>query len=295
MFKLPDSLNNPMVYIFDGKKEAGEIKASLKKKIFKLKKKPVLELVLVGDDSVNESYLTQLQKIALELEVRLSIHRFGNCVRWEKMAEYFTRKNNNEEIKGILVQISPSCSLFSKREEVINLLKPEKDSDFLGEIFFKDKNRLPSVCQAVLIAINKASEVLSFHSQWVNTLVIGNQGFWGRRIQQTLINQGFENVAGIDKETIDLKLACTEADIIISCTGQPGLIKRPMVKKGAVVIDVGVSIPEHRYNSGPRADRVIGDVDFRSVSRVAGFITPVPGGIGPLSTILAFKNLVGRN
>jgi methylenetetrahydrofolate dehydrogenase (NADP+)/methenyltetrahydrofolate cyclohydrolase len=97
---------------------------------------------------------------------------------------------------------------------------------------------------------------------------------------------GFEKVSGVDKETTDLKFETKKADILISCVGKPGLIKNHLVKKGATVIDVGYSVNVD--------GELVGDVAFDQVRKVAGFITPVPGGIGPLSTVLVFDNLVEK-
>jgi len=298
-----------MVFVFNGRKRALRIKEDLEERLPKNGKKPVLEIVLIGSDPINEGYLRELQKWATELGpaakhprggrlerskshdssgVELFVKRFSNQADLEKAASFIKKENENKKIDGLLILVSPNSTLFKKREEIINLVSLKKDIDFLRarlntcEVAPPEAGTprrwigIPSVCQAVLIAIQEASEALSFNSQKVKVLIIGNQGFWGRRIQKTLTDQKFKNIFGVDQETNDLALVTREADILISCVGKPRVIRKEMVKKGAAVIDIG------------------GDVDFSKVKRVAGFITPVPGGIGPLATILVFENFFNK-
>jgi methylenetetrahydrofolate dehydrogenase (NADP+)/methenyltetrahydrofolate cyclohydrolase len=279
-----------MVFIFDGKKEAEKIKGDLKKRLALVKKRIVLEVISIGSDPVNENYLKSLRKIGVELGVGLKIKRFAGQNRpdsesgFSQIAAFIKKENQNPAVDGLLVQVSPKSLVYHQREKLVNLVEPGKDIDYLGKKFFKDKKRLSSVCRAILMAIGQAGRVLSLKPEWVNVLVIGNRGFWGRRIQQTLVNQGFEKVTGVDKEVVDLMPKTRPADILISCTGQPDLIKGEMIKKGSVLIDLGLS-----PNPG-RPGKFRGDIETDSVKKLAGFLTPVPGGIGPLAVVLVFKN-----
>jgi methylenetetrahydrofolate dehydrogenase (NADP+)/methenyltetrahydrofolate cyclohydrolase len=271
--------------VFDGRRRAGELFSSLQEKFASLTRKPVLELISIGFNPIAGSYLNQTRKAALDLGVGFKSKDFGSQVSFSELTLFLERENRDKKLDFLLIQVASNAVLFRKREAVFDLVAPDKDVDFLGKTFFKNKRRLPSVCRAVLTAVAEAGEHLSFYPQEAKTLVVGNQGFWGRRIQQALVNQGFSEVMGIDKETVDLASTCQEAEVLISCVGWPSLIGREMVKKGAALIDVGFS-----YSGG----RLVGDIDFGGMVSKAGFITPVPGGIGPLATLFLFDNLIQR-
>lgn len=274
-----------MAIIFAGLKEAQKIKDILKRQLSQQKKPLKMKVVIVGIDPINKNYLDQLQKVGSDLGIELQAVNLDSQTNFPVMKAFLEGQNSKNDFDGLLVQVSSKALLFDRREEIVDLVAPEKDVDYLGSRFFKDRRHVPSVCQAVILAIGQAGQALSFVPGWVKVLVVGVQGFWGRRIKRTLKSQGFDYLGGIDKETANLAPLFREVDVVISCVGQPKLIKEEMIKKGAAVIDVGFS--QH-------GDLVVGDVDFASVKKKAGFITPVPGGIGPLSTVLVFKNLLDR-
>lgn len=269
-----------MAIVFDGQKEAKRVQKDLKGQLSG--RKLNLLAVTVGSDPINEDYLKQLERTAAELGVDFAVQKFDQEASFLEVASFLEKENQSEEKRGILIQVSPGAKLFSQREEVAGLIGAQKDVDCLGQ----SRACLTSVSQAVLAAIRKAGEALAVAPKKMKVLIVGNQGFWGRRLERDLRSQDFENVSGIDREVTDLPLLTLEADIIVSCVGQANLIKEKMVKNGVILVDVGFSLVD---------GKLVGDIDFESVKKKAAFVTPVPGGIGPLSTILVFKNLVEKN
>ncbi|MBN1263715.1 MAG: bifunctional 5,10-methylenetetrahydrofolate dehydrogenase/5,10-methenyltetrahydrofolate cyclohydrolase [Candidatus Pacebacteria bacterium] len=271
--------------IFQSKRKAGKILERARQKMNKCKAIPVLETVLVGSDLISESYFRSLKRIAKDLRVDLRVKRFDSRVRLEKVTDFLKAETKTEEIDALLPLVSSQSGLFNQREEIVKAIGWTKDSDYLRETVFGDKKKIPSVCRAVLLAIEEAGKELSFVPRWAKILVVGDTGFWGSRIKQTLIARGFENISGANRKTADLISACQTAEVLISCVGRQNLITREMVKKGSAVIDIGFSLI---------GGQLVGDVNFERVKKRAGFITPVLGGIGPLATALVFDNLIGR-
>ena len=248
--------------------------------------------------------MRQLQKVSQQLGVGLEVKKYTDPDSYREVTEFIQKENTSQQVDGVLILVSPESRLFGKRQKIMNLIVPKKDVDYLGDAYHaeyisasggspnqirNDDQNIPSVCRAVLIALKKAGEVLAFSPRDSRILVVGNRGFWGQRVERTLFCRGYKQVSGIDRETKYLTKETKKSEVIITCVGIPNLIKGEMVNKGVTLVDVGLS-----YAIPDCIAKVVGDVEMKSVRNKAGFITPVPGGIGPLSIALVFKNLVYR-
>lgn len=274
-----------MTIIFDGKKLAQEKEKALRAKVDELKKQgiiPQLVSILIGNNPASKLYLGLKQKAAERVGVEFEKKEFPENVSLQEVIAQIKKSNQDEKVWGIIVQLPfELCSQgkpFKEIEkQVLNTIDPKKDVDCLTkanlELLKQGKSRfLPATVRGIMeiLQIGKVS------LEGKKIVVVGAKGFVGRPLVNYLRSLG-NNVVGVDKETPDLKTKTKEADILISATGVPNLIKKEMVKEGAVVIDVG----------SPK-----GDVCFEEVKEVASFITPVPGGVGPMTVICLFENLL---
>lgn len=265
--------------VFDGRLRAREIKDKLKGKVTELKKKgitPKLVSILVGKNKASSFYLDLKKKQASEMGVLLEVKVFSSNTAVNKIVDFIKLQNKNERVHGIMVQLPlPKAFSTKDRKRIIDAISRKKDVDGMRE----DSLFTTPVVKAVLEAINSSSQFLPprpLKDTPLKVVVVGARGFVGKRVVKKLQKLGFE-VEGIDIDTAELGAKTLKADILISATGKPNLIKGEMVKEKAVVIDVGA----------PR-----GDVLFSEVWQRASFITPVPGGIGPLTIAFLLENLI---
>ncbi len=259
--------------IFDGRAFASQREKSLTRDVLRLKRKgivPKLVSVLVGDDPASTLYVNLKKKKGESVGIDVEILKLKSSITSEEIITKIQKLNNDEKVGGIMVQL-PLPKGFSKKErdEVIDSILPEKDVDGLRE---KSLYLTPTV-KSVLFALREASKNIVRPNQKV--LVIGFTGFEGGKIYKVFEEMGYE-VVGADSKTKDLNLKISKSDILISATGSPGIIKGKMVKEGSIVIDVGA----------PEGDVIKGDIIGK-----AGFLSPVPGGIGPVTIISLLENL----
>lgn len=270
-----------MVIEFNGRGKAEEIKQELRSKVVSSAKKLFLEIILVGSDLVTQSYFKQLQLISVELGIGLIKKVFPQTTEKQEIISYLEKENNNLQVNGILLIVSGQAVVYRLRQEIIDRIKPVKDADYLRSEFIKAENiYYPSVCQAVLISLAEAAKILAVKPEKMAVTLIGNLGFWGKRIEAVLLKSGFESVVGIEKKSL-VEEAVSKADIVISCAGSTALIKGEIIKKGAILIDIGLSVVD---------GELVGDINKESIKEKAAFMTPASGGIGPLATILVYKN-----
>lgn len=253
-----------MAKVFDGKKLAFEKESQLVQQVSEFKKRtkitPKLVSFLVGDNPSSRLYLRLKQKAAKRIGIKMEIVKITNLT---KLTEFIKEKNSDPKTHGIMIQMPLSES------RILEIIKPEKDVDGLNP---KKSFFLPAVTRAVLLILE--SQRISLRGKKV--VVVGASGFVGKPLVTHLKNLGAE-VIPCDEYTKNLKEWAKKGDILISATGVPGLIQKEMVKKGAVVIDAG----------SPR-----GDVDFEEVKKVASLITPVPGGVGPITIACLLENVL---
>lgn len=263
-----------MTIIFDGRAFAEKKILELDKKVAVLKNKgihPKLASILIGDDPASKLYVTLKKKKAQAIGAEMDVYFLKEKENIETILALIDSLNSDDSVYGIMVQL-PLPPNFSKedKEEIINLIKKEKDVDGLreGSLF------LHPTSKAVIDVIEESKKTADYGTNTI-VCVVGATGMVGRPLVSQLKKEGYE-VSECNHDTKDLKEKTLQADILISTTGISNLITSDMVKKGATVIDVG----------SPR-----GDVDS-GVSEVAGFLTLVPGGIGPITIASLLENLV---
>lgn len=267
--------------IIQGKIVAQEILDKLKAKVKLSKKKPGLAVILANDNPASKIYVASKEKRALELGFRSSIYRFDSNVQQTDLIKLIHELNNNPEIHAILVQLP----LFEhlNPNQLIEIINPRKDVDGFHPI---NVGRLHSglkpyaVCCTPL-GIMKLFEYYNIELEGKNALVIGRSNIVGKPMAQLLTNRN-ATVTLAHSKTKNLKEIAKQSDIIVSATGQPNMIQADMVKKDAVVIDVGIIKEQNGY--------IHGEVDFENVKNIASAITPVPGGVGPMTIAMLMQN-----
>ena len=270
-----------MTKILDGKKIALEILMKIKKEIKKRPRKLGLAAILVGDNPISKIYIRQKEKICREVGIIFRLFRFSADIEMEKL------KNGIEEIvrdpdnSGIIIQLPLPRHLNS--QEILNLIPPEKDIDVLSEINwgrFSQKTLpiLPPVVGGIVSLLKK----YKIKIKRKNILIVGSGRLVGYPLAVWFLQQN-ATVSVINKSTKDISFFTKKADILISGAGKPNLIKGKMVKKGVVIIDVGTMVENGKLK---------GDVDFKSVLRKASYVTPVPGGVGPITVASLLENLI---
>lgn len=266
-----------MSEIIDGKKWAKVHEEKLKEKIKTLKKVPHGVNILVGDDPSSVLYTQIKEKKAQDLGLNFQTKRFVlTPSRWEAVGEEIKRLNENSEIDGIMVQLPLPEEFLQGRspKELLMLIDPAKDIDGLT-----GKGPFPPAAVGAVLSLLKDEGIKVYGKKVV---VLGASDLVGKPIAQELLKLGAE-VEICDKDTPDIKGKTLQADFLVSATGVPHLVKGDWVKDGVVVIDVGAEKVD---------GKLLGDVDFESVYPRASRITPVPGGVGPMTVITLMENVV---
>ena len=271
--------------IIDGKKTAAELREELKKKVAKLKSTynavPGLTVILVGEDPASKIYVKNKEKFAKEVGMNSEVIRYPADLEEKKLLNKINELNKNNKISGILVQL-PLPKHIDKRK-VIETIDHTKDVDGfhpvnVGNLSSGYDSSIPCTPLGCSLLLKKAEKNLSGK----HAVVIGRSNLNGKPMTQLLLKENC-TVTVTHSKTKDLKAECLRADIIIAAVGIPKLVKGNWVKKGAIVIDVGIN----KIDSG-----LVGDVDFEEVSKVAKAITPVPGGVGPMTIACLLSNTV---
>lgn len=263
-----------MTTVFDGRAFAAAKEEELKKEVAKLKTKgatPKLVSILVGNDPASHLYVDLKKKAAERVGAMVEIKEFSEDSAISDIISFIKTTNEESSVHGIMIQL-PLPRKFSEeeRDSAIKTINPAKDVDGLQD----DSHFLTPTVKSVLFVLKEASgNIVRPDTQVV---VIGHSGFEGGKIFKVLKEMGYE-IAGVNSRTKDLQAKTLEADILISATGSPGIIKGSMVKEGAIVIDIGAPL---------------GDVVKEEVVGKASFISPVPGGIGPVTVVSLLENLI---
>ena len=271
--------------IIDGKKTAAELREELKKKVVELKSVhnavPGLTVILVGEDPASKIYVKNKEKFAKEVGMNSEVIRYPADISEDKLLNKIKELNKNDKVSGILVQL-PLPKHIDKRK-VIETIDFGKDVDGfhpmnVGNLSSGYDSSIPCTPLGCSLLLKKAEKNLSGK----HAVVIGRSNLNGKPMTQLLLKENC-TVTITHSKTKDLKAECLKADIIIAAVGIPKLVKGDWVKKGAIVIDVGIN----KTDSG-----IVGDVDFDEVSKVAKAITPVPGGVGPMTIACLLNNTV---
>jgi len=269
--------------IIDGKKAAAELREELKKNVTKLKSTynavPGLTVILVGEDPPSKIYVKNKEKFAKEVGMNSEVIRYPEDVEEKVVLNKIEELNVNNEVSGILVQL-PLPKHIDKRK-VIETILPSKDVDGfhpmnVGNLSSGYESNIPCTPLGCYLLLKKFEKNLNGK----HAVVIGRSNLNGKPMTQLLLKENC-TVTITHSKTKDLKTECSRADIIVAAVGRPRLVKGDWVKKGAIVIDVGIN----KTDSG-----LVGDVDFDEVSKVAKAITPVPGGIGPMTIACLLNN-----
>ena len=274
-----------MAKILNGKEVATRIKSELKSEVDKLKKTgviPGLAVVLVGNDPASGVYVNAKKKACAEIGIYSEEHLLPENIQMEELLNLIKELNERKEINGILVQLPIPKHL--DEEEVINTINPLKDVDAfhpvnVGKIMLGNYDFLPCTPAGVMELIKEAGVEI----EGKECVIVGRSNIVGKP-QAMLLLQKQDTVTLSHSRTKNLKEVCKRADILVAAVGKPQMIKADMVKPGVIIIDVGINRLVNK--------KLVGDVDFEGVSNVAAAITPVPGGVGPMTIAMLMKNTV---
>ena len=270
-----------MAQIMDGKAYSKEILAQIKLKVEKLQKKPSLAVILVGNDTASQIYVNNKEKTAQELGFISKTCHLKENTSSNELKDLILNLNLDEDTDAILLQLPLPKHLMP--QEFIELIDPKKDVDGFHPINCGRllTNSNPYAVSCTPKGIIKLLKKYNVEIQGANTVVIGRSNMVGKPLSQLLLAQN-ATVTVAHSKTKNLPEITQKADILISATGIKGLVTRDFVKSGAVVVDVGISRDEN--------GKIKGDVEFEEVSKVASLITPVPGGIGPMTIAMLMEN-----
>jgi len=281
--------------IIDGKKFARKLKFKLKKEIQSIKKKtrltPGLSVILIGSHAPSEIYVRNKAISAKEVGINSKVLRFKNSISETKLISVIRKLNKDKKVHGILVQLPLPDHIHGHK--IIEEIDPRKDVDGFHPInvgnLSSGKDSLisctPLGCYLMIKSIKK-------NLSGLNALMIGRSNLNGKPMVQLLLKEDCTVTIGHSK-TKNLKELCKKADIVVVAAGRANLVKGDWIKKGAIVIDVGINRVKKKNGY-----KIIGDVEFKSVVKKTKAITPVPGGVGPVTiacllnnTLKAFKNI----
>ena len=269
--------------IIDGKKEAQLLRDEIKKEIELLKSKknkvPGLTVILIGDFVPSQIYVKNKERNAKEVGINSDIIRYAKDVSEQEVLKKIKELNNNEAVSGILVQLPLPPQI--NKEKIINAINPLKDVDGfhpinVGNLSSGYNATVPCTPLGCLLLIKKIEPNLSGK----HAIIIGRSNLNGKPMAQLLLKENC-TVTIVHSKTKDLKTECLKADILVAAVGVPNLVKSDWVKKDSIVIDVGIN---------KVGDKIVGDVEFETVKEKAKAITPVPGGVGPMTIACLLKN-----
>lgn len=259
--------------IFDGKKFAKNKEFALEKKVRKLHSQkifPKFASILIGNDTASRMYVNMKKKRGEKIGIKVNLYKFPKSSLKEEVVRLIKKLNGDKLVHGIMIQLPIPGSLSKYKSEFVKMINPKKDVDGLK----LDSQYFHPTSKAVYEILKFAEK--KTRKKFTNVVVVGATGMVGYPLSKVLENNGY-NVIKCNSKTKDLKKKIKSADVIIGATGNVGLITKDHIKNGAIIIDVG----------SPK-----GDVDFEEVSKVASFITPVPGGVGPVTISCLLENVV---
>jgi methylenetetrahydrofolate dehydrogenase (NADP+)/methenyltetrahydrofolate cyclohydrolase len=270
--------------IIDGRAIAQEFIDSVKERSAKLPRKPGLAVVIVGDDPASKIYVSNKAKKAKEAGFHSAVFELPASTSYQKLLEQIEFLNNAPDIDGILVQLPLPSHINTKR--IIEAISPAKDVDGfhpynIGKLAQRDPTIIPCTPLGCLRLIYRTiGPVKGLHA-----VMVGASNIVGRPMGQLLLLEGC-TVTQTHRFTPNTPELCRQADIVVAAAGKPELVKADWIKPGATVIDVGIN----RVGS-----RIVGDVAFDEVKEVAGAITPVPGGVGPMTIACLLENTLTQS
>ncbi len=269
--------------LLNGKKLSEKIYKKIKKKIDKLNLKPRLDIILVGEDYSSQLYVKMKKKKAEHLGIKAKVHKFETNSTEAEVLKLIDSLNKNPKTNGIMVQLPLPKHI--NMNKVLNKIDYEKDVDGLTAynlgLIYQGK---PNLIAATPLGIVKLLKEYKISLEGKVITIIGTSPYVGLPLVGLLNSMG-GTITLCHSKTINIKQHSQKADILISATGQPHLIEKDWIKKQAIVIDVGIE-------KDPQTGKLVGDVNFEKVAPKTSFITPVPGGIGPMTVASLMDNVV---
>jgi methylenetetrahydrofolate dehydrogenase (NADP+) / methenyltetrahydrofolate cyclohydrolase len=268
----------------DGRKVASQIKLEIAEQVSKSKqegkKLPHLAIILVGDDGASQTYVDHKVKACKEVGFHYTLLRFADTIQEDRLLKHIEQLNNDDDVDGLIVQL-PLPSHISV-ENVTDKIRSDKDVDgFTNQNFGSITSKHPLLLPATPFGVLELLRRYDIDTLGKHCVVVGASRIVGAPLSMMLAEQGRATVTVCHKYTKDLASHTRQADILFVAVGKPGLITEDMVKEGAVVIDIGTTRVEGpQYKKGYA---IKGDVDFEKVAPKCSYITPVPGGVGPMT------------
>ncbi|HAR4968709.1 TPA: bifunctional methylenetetrahydrofolate dehydrogenase/methenyltetrahydrofolate cyclohydrolase FolD [Staphylococcus aureus] len=269
--------------ILDGKQIAKDYRQGLQDQVEALKEKgftPKLSVILVGNDGASQSYVRSKKKAAEKIGMISEIVHLEETATEEEVLNELNRLNNDDSVSGILVQV-PLPKQVSE-QKILEAINPDKDVDGfhpinIGKLYIDEQTFVPCTPLGIMEILKHADIDL----EGKNAVVIGRSHIVGQPVSKLLLQKN-ASVTILHSRSKDMASYLKDADVIVSAVGKPGLVIKDVVKEGAVIIDVG--------NTPDENGKLKGDVDYDAVKEIAGAITPVPGGVGPLTITMVLNN-----
>lgn len=269
--------------ILDGKQIAKDYRQGLQNQVEALKEKgftPKLSVILVGNDGASQSYVRSKKKAAEKIGMISEIVHLEETATEEEVLNELNRLNNDDSVSGILVQV-PLPKQVSE-QKILEAINPDKDVDGfhpinIGKLYIDEQTFVPCTPLGIMEILKHADIDL----EGKNAVVIGRSHIVGQPVSKLLLQKN-ASVTILHSRSKDMASYLKDADVIVSAVGKPGLVTKDVVKEGAVIIDVG--------NTPDEDGKLKGDVDYDAVKEIAGAITPVPGGVGPLTITMVLNN-----
>ena len=280
--------------IIDGKAIAADLKQQVKQDVTALKEKGVavgLAVILVGDDPASHVYVRNKIKSCEDVGIVSTEQRLGGDATEKEVRHVIKNLNTNPNVHGILLQLPLPNHLRDVQESLVQEIIPQKDVDGLttlnaGKLFLEhDDGLAPCTPQGSLRLIKSVEQNLSGK----HAVVIGRSNLFGKPMAQMLLQENC-TVTIAHSRTQNIESICAQADILVAAVGRTEMVKANWVKDGAIVIDVGINRQPPKVEGGK--SKLLGDVDFEDVKEVASAITPVPGGVGPMTIACLLANTV---
>lgn len=270
--------------LIDGRKISSDIKKEITDKVLERrqlnKKVPHLAIILVGDDGASQTYVDHKVKACKEVGFHYTMMRFADTISEDKLMKHIDQVNRDEDVDGFIVQLPLPQHISVER--ITEKIRPDKDVDgFTNRNFGSIVSKNPLLLPATPYGVMELLKRYKIETEGKNCVVVGASRLVGAPLSMMLVEEGRATVTVCHKYTKDLASFTRQADILVVAVGKPGIVTADMVKQGAVVIDVGTTRVEGaQYKNGYALK---GDVEFNSVAPKASFITPVPGGVGPMT------------
>ncbi|HCX1982319.1 TPA: bifunctional methylenetetrahydrofolate dehydrogenase/methenyltetrahydrofolate cyclohydrolase FolD [Staphylococcus aureus] len=269
--------------ILEGKQIAKDYRQGLQDQVEALKEKgftPKLSVILVGNDGASQSYVRSKKKAAEKIGMISEIVHLEETATEEEVLNELNRLNNDDSVSGILVQV-PLPKQVSE-QKILEAINPDKDVDGfhpinIGKLYIDEQTFVPCTPLGIMEILKHADIDL----EGKNAVVIGRSHIVGQPVSKLLLQKN-ASVTILHSRSKDMASYLKDADVIVSAVGKPGLVTKDVVKEGAVIIDVG--------NTPDENGKLKGDVDYDAVKEIAGAITPVPGGVGPLTITMVLNN-----